>query len=261
MSFLESIFLGIVQGITEFIPVSSSAHLKLAKHFLNLNEANHSVLLDLSCHLGTLLALMIFLKEDILDILRKKRKILLFFLALLPIIPFYFLLKPLRELASQKEFLGPCLIGTGLILLAGQSLRMSRSEIKGTTPKTQDVLMIGILQSAALIPGISRSAATISCARILGWSTKEAVRFSFLLSIPTVIGGNFIELLKTTSFAKGELSLPITSLLAAFGTAFLIGFFIVKKAIQYLEKGNLKPFAWYVLTLGAFTTLYFTYVI
>ena len=120
--------------------------------------------------------------------------------------------------------------------------------------------MIGMLQSAALIPGISRSAATISCARILGWSARDAVRFSFLLSIPTVIGGNLVEILKTASFSGEESAVPIATLLVAFGASFIIGFFVIKKAIQFLEKGNLKPFAWYALGLGALLTLYFTYV-
>jgi undecaprenyl-diphosphatase len=257
MSFLESVLLGIVQGFTEFLPVSSSAHLKIAKFFLNVQESDASVLLDLSCHLGTLMALMLFLRKDIRDILKNKRQILLFLLALCPLVPCYFLLKPLRDLASSRDFLGPCLMGTGLILLAGQSLRMSRSEVKTATPKIQDVLMIGTLQSAALIPGISRSAATISCARVLGWSAKEAVRFSFLLSIPTVIGGNLIELLKAASFSQPEVRVPFFGLFAAFGSAFFIGFFVVKKAMRYLEKGNLKPFAWYALSLGTLVTLYF----
>lgn len=257
MSFLESILLGIVQGITEFLPISSSAHLKIVKHFLGMQTSESSVLLDLSCHLGTLMALMFFLRKDIREILQRKKLIFLFFLALIPLIPCYFLLKPLREIASQKQFLGPCIIGTGLILLAGQSLRMSRSGVKGLNPKIQDVLMIGTLQSAALIPGISRSAATISCARVLGWSAKEAVRFSFLLSIPTIIGGNLIEFAKTPSLVESSFSLSISTLLTAFGTSFFIGFFIVKKAITYLEKGNLKPFAWYCLSLGSLITLYF----
>jgi undecaprenyl-diphosphatase len=258
MSFLESILLGIIQGITEFLPVSSSAHLKIAKHFLDLNESSHGVFLDLSCHLGTLMALVLFLRRDIIDILREKKQVILFFLALIPLIPFYFLLKPLREFMSQNEFLGPCLMGTGLILLAGQSLRMTRSQNRGMTPKKQDVLMIGMMQSAALIPGISRSAATISCARVLGWNARDAVRFSFLLSIPTVIGGNLVEIIKTSSFSSEGLIVPTTSLLASFSASFFIGFIVIKKAMQFLEKGNLKPFAWYALSLGALLTLYFT---
>lgn len=257
MSFLDSILLGIVQGATEFLPISSSAHLKLVKHLLDLQEPESSVLLDLSCHLGTLVALLFFLRRDILEILRKKSQILLFFLALLPLIPCYFLLKPLREIASQKQFLGPCLMGTGLILLAGQCLRMTRSNLKEKTSKIKDVLMIGTMQSAALIPGISRSAATISCARFLGWNASEAVRFSFLLSIPTILGGNFIEFAKTATTSQISVS-SLPSLGVAFLASFSIGLFTVKKAVGFLEKGNLKPFAWYCLALGFFVTLYLT---
>lgn len=258
MSFLESIILGIIQGVTEFLPVSSSAHLKIAKHFLGIQEPESYVLLDLSCHLGTLMALLLFLKKDIGRILKEKKQVLLFFLALIPLVPCYFLLKPLRELASQPQYLGPCLMSTGLILLAGQSFRMRRSEWKGMPPKIQDVLMIGTLQSAALIPGISRSAATISCARVLGWSAKDAVRFSFLLSIPTILGGNALEILKTAAHWQTEESFPIAGLFAAFLASFFFGFLIVKKAISFLEKGNLRPFVWYCLSLGFLITLYFS---
>ncbi|MBX9922977.1 MAG: undecaprenyl-diphosphate phosphatase [Rhabdochlamydiaceae bacterium] len=255
MSWIDSLLLGIVQGLTEFLPVSSSAHLKITKYFLDLPEHSHSVLLDLSCHLGTLVALLYFLRKDISSLLKNTREWLFYFLALIPLIPCYFLLKPLRDLASQSSFLGPCLMITGLILLAGQSLRMPRSKVRGKSAKIQDVLMIGALQSAALIPGISRSAATISCARFLGWSSQEAVRFSFLLSIPTVIGGNMLELLKASSSLN---SVSISSLGIAFATSLLTGLFLVKKALGYLEKGNIKPFAWYCLSIGVLTTLYFT---
>ena len=257
MSFIESVLLGMLQALTEFFPISSSAHLKILKHFLGLQNLESYVLLDLSCHFGTLCALAIFLRKEITSLFfEEKKKLLLFFLALIPLIPFYFLLKPLREIASEKQFLGFCLIGSGLILLAGQFLRMPRSKNKKPSKKIQDVLMIGALQSAALIPGISRSGATISCARILGWSAKDAVRFSFLLSIPTIIGGNAIELLKTASSSEIH-STPIAGLFTAFATSFLLGLLIVGKAIRFLEKGNLKIFGWYCLILGSAAALYF----
>jgi undecaprenyl-diphosphatase len=255
MSWIHSLLLGIVQGITEFLPVSSSAHLKIAKHVLGLPESPHAVILDLSCHLGTLIALLYFLRKDLFSLLKNKKEWTFYFLALLPLIPSYFLLKPLRELLSQSSFLGPCLMITGLILLAGQSLRMPRSQLRGESSKIQDVLMIGALQSAALVPGISRSAATISCARFLGWTSKDAVRFSFVLSIPTVLGGNALELIKASSSLS---SVPISSVGIAFGTSLLIGLVFVKKALAYLERGNIKPFAWYCIGAGIFTTLYFT---
>ncbi len=256
MSCIESILLGITQALTEFLPVSSSAHLTLVKHFFG--EENGGVLLDLACHLGTLIALIFFLRKEIFHIILKEPdKLLLFFLALLPLPPLYLLLKPVRIWAGQIHLLGFCMIATGLILLAGQFFSMPRSKIRGTRKKTHDALLIGALQSIALIPGISRSASTISCARILGWDAKEAVRFSFLLSIPTVLGGNLLELLKAGKVAGSWEGIPWSSLLIAFITSLLIGLFLVRKALLWLEKGNIKPCAWYCLALGTFTTLYF----
>lgn len=255
MSFFTSLLLGIIQGLTEFLPISSSAHLKIVKYILN---SDSNVLVDLSCHLGTLVALIIFLRKEIVNLFFKEpKKLFLFFLAMLPLVPFYFLLKPLREYASQIHLLGFCLIGTGAILLAGQSFCMARSESKGSMRKIRDVLMIGTLQSAALIPGISRSASTISCARVLGWNAKEAVRFSFLLSIPTILGGNLWEFMKASTLTEVKESIPFLQLALSFTASFFLGLFVIKKALSFLEKGNLKPCAWYCFALGTILAIYF----
>ena len=253
MSWISSCILGIVQALTEFLPISSSAHLKIVEHLL---DQEHSVLTHLSCHLGTLGALIIFLRKEIYEILFiHPKRCCIFFVALLPLIPFYFLLKPLREVASQTQYLGFCLMGTGFILMMGQWISSKRFIHK--EPSLKDVVVIGTMQAAALIPGISRSASTISGARILGWQAKDAVRFSFLLSIPTVLGGNLLEFAK---IAKTPIQTPpaIVPLFLGFLTSFTVGLFCVKKAISWLEKGNLLPCAGYCLALGAFITFYFT---
>ena len=250
MSWLESLILGLLQGITEFFPVSSSAHLKLAKFFFEVKESESQVMFDLVCHFGTLLALLWFLRKDIFSIFSDKNKLALFFVALVPLVPCYFLLKPLREYLSQIRFLGFSLMATSLILFLGSKIR-----IKQTPSPKMDALWIGAMQSAALIPGISRSASTISAARALGWTAQEAVRFSFLLSIPTIIGGNCLELLKISM--SSQLSLSFSSCLIGFLSSLGIGMAVVQFAIPLLEKGILKPFAWYCLFLGIFVTMYF----
>lgn len=256
MSLIEAFIIGLLQGLTEFLPVSSSAHLKLAKIFFKIESSESQVIFDLACHLGTLVALLLFLKNEILNILRKDhRKLRLLFIATLPLVPAYFLLKPLRDFASHPQYLGFCLILTALILFGGQRLRWKRSE----HGQWSDVLWIGALQSAALIPGISRSASTISCAQVLGWEAKDAVRFSFLLSIPTIIGGNCLELFKIM-LSQDELP-PLSFSRCAMGfiTAFVIGWLVVRYALTYLEKGNLKPFAWYCLCFGILVTVYLNF--
>jgi undecaprenyl-diphosphatase len=211
------------------------------------------VLFDLFCHLGTLLAVLFFLKSEITDLFRSERKKLaLLFIALLPLIPSYFLLKPLRTFLSKPEHLGVCLMATSAILFLGGKYRLRREDSSSMKRQVSDALWIGAMQSAALIPGISRSASTVSCARVLGWEASKAVRFSFLLSIPTIIGGNCLELLKIVcSEHTAPTSIPLSFCLAGFLCSCITGFLLIRRAIAFLEKGNPKPFAWYCLIVGA----------
>lgn len=256
MSYLEALIMGILQGITEFLPVSSSAHLKLGKILFGIEEGQGVVIFDLACHLGTLMALLLFLREDILALFRDRKKIWPLAVATLPLFPFYFLLKPLRDFAGQTPFLGLFLIVTALILFVGRRLRIKRKE-KASPLRSglSDALWIGTLQATALIPGISRSASTISCAQVLGWEAKEAVRFSFLLSIPTVLGGSGMEMLKLMRGAPSH-GLSLGSCLIGFLAAGIVGFLVIRYSIAFLEKGNLEPFAWYCFALGILTTFF-----
>lgn len=257
MSPIEGFIFGLLQGITEFLPVSSSAHLKLFKLLLGIEQSESQVIFDLVCHLGTLVAVLFFFRKDILHLFTSDRKQLSFlFLATLPLIPCYLLLKPLRDLASAPEYLGICLMITSLILFLGSRWKIPRREDLSTKRKVKDVLMIGAMQSAALIPGISRSASTISCAQILGWSPSQAVRFSFLLSIPTIIGGNCLEALKVFLAHEGAMEISFSACVAAFIASCSLGLIMVRFALSFLEKGNLKPFAWYCLALGIITTVF-----
>ncbi len=246
MSWIQALILGSLQGLTEFFPVSSSAHLKLAKFFLNVAEGQNQVLFDLTCHLGTLIALLYFFKRDLSSLRRPA-----FLLALLPLIPCYFLLKPLRECLGRIEFLGFCLIGTSVLLFLGHFLKLKATRSK------QDPLYIGAMQALALIPGISRSASTIAAARLLGWDPKEAVRFSFLLAIPTIIGGNTLELVRLSLAEKSDLSLSFASCLIGFLSSLGIGWLVIRFAMTLLERGTLKPFAWYCLCMGVLLSFKF----
>jgi undecaprenyl-diphosphatase len=253
MSLIEEFIFGLLQGVTEFLPISSSAHVKLAKLFFHIESSESQVIFDLVCHLGTLFALIFYIRQEIGQIFRSERyKLRLLFVAMLPLIPCYFLLKPLRDFVSGPHYLGICLMGTALILFLGQKWKIQKHPPGKQT--LRDVLWIGAMQSAALIPGISRSASTISCAKILGWEAREAVRFSFLLSIPTIIGGNCLELLKIYLSQERPDSISLPACFVGFATSFLFGFLIVRFALSFLEKGNLKPFAWYCLCFGAIVT-------
>jgi undecaprenyl-diphosphatase len=253
MSLFHAFLLGLLQGLTEFLPVSSSAHLKIAKLMCGIENSESLVIFDLMCHLGTLVAILYFFRKEIYILFTLERKKLgLICIAMLPLIPCYVLLKPVRDFASAPQCLGFCLMGTAVILFLGERWRIKRRDPLNRGVK--DVLYIGMMQASALIPGISRSASTISCARVLGWEASEAVRFSFLLSIPTVIGGNCLELLKMSLSSEPLPSISVRACAIGFLTACIAGLAIVRFAITFLQKGNLRPFAWYCLIVGSVFT-------
>ena len=256
MDLLKAIILGIVQGVCEFFPISSSAHLNIFKLFLNLPTNNH--LFDLVCHLGTVLASLIFLRKNILDIFKnQKEKLGFIFLAILPLVFIYFLFKPFIEKLSTINYLPYTLLITSFILFYASKEKKIKKEINNTR-KIKDVLLIGIMQGLALIPGISRSGSTISSACIRGWKIEEAVTFSFLLSIPTILGGMFLEsikLCKTSSFDlfSSNFFLYFTS----FSLSFLIGSVTIRYIFKIKSQKKLKIFAYYLLVLSTFLIIFF----
>ncbi len=274
MTFFHALILGLVQGITEFFPISSSGHLRLFKWFLGIPDGEHLLFFDLVCHAGTLLALLIYLRKDVIDILTDRKKIALYGLALIPLVPAYFLLKPLRLVLSDPSYLGYCLMITGAILYTaslktvinprlqlvaegGKPVPHSQFE---RVPKWKDVLCIGVVQCLALIPGISRSGSTIAAARFCGWEWKEAARFSFLLSIPTILGGQLLEtikLLKGESEAVGAISWICYG--SGFAAAFIVGLGAVRFVFWVYNQGSVRPFAAYCLGAGLFAWAVFNH--
>lgn len=248
MSFLQAIILGLVQGITEFFPVSSSAHLRLAKWLMGVKDGEHLIFFDLVCHSGTLLALLLFLWRDVFEVLKSVKTMALYFLALIPLIPAYFLLKPIRLAASEPAYMGYALMITGALLFAA-----TRKKELHTSKKWQHVLCIGVMQTMALIPGISRSGSTIAAARFCGWNWREAAKFSFLLAIPTILGGELLEILKGN--AASDLSLACYA--GGFIASFFLGLFGVRFIFWVYETGKVRPFAWYCLGVGLFAWIAF----
>lgn len=245
MNWLHALLLGVLQGVTEFFPISSSAHLKLLKTYLEIPAGEEAVFFDLACHLGTLVALVIYFRKDLLNLGLKK--IGLFVLALLPLVPAYFLLKPVREFLSQPYLLGACLLVTAIMLFFIPKLMKKTNQ----GMHWKNALWIGVVQTAALVPGVSRSATTITAGVWQGLSVKEAVRFSFMLSIPAVAGGAFLEMLKISGT-----SFDVSTTVIGFGASALVGLGMVRIAIPLLERGVFRPFAWYCLIVSILLTLY-----
>lgn len=253
MTWIEAFLLGLIQGATEFFPVSSSAHLKIAQLLLGIEDAHQVKLFELFCHLGTLTALFSVLKKDLFSLFfEEKKKLLSILIALLPLIPGYLFLRPFLNGVSSPQFLGLFLLLTGAILFVGDRFKEKQMDKK----RIGHLLSIGGIQTLALIPGLSRSASTICCAKVLGWSARDAVRFSFLLSIPTIIGGSCLELFRLYYFHL-SFNVPLNCCIVGFLTSFVVGMVMIRFSLRLLEKGVLKPFAWYCLFIGTLTLLYF----
>lgn len=247
MSFFEAIILGIIQGITEFFPVSSSAHLKLVKIFFHIEDP--SVLFDLICHMGTLFALILYFRAQIKEVLFSKQKCLEYCIALIPLVVIYIAFKPYLSKFSDIRYLGYFFLLTSFLLFLAQKTP------KNPPAKTyKDLLCIGSMQALALIPGISRSGSTISAARLRGWNMQEAVSFSFLLAIPTILGGFVLETSRANiSFA----SLFTLSYLIAFVCSFIGGLIALRFFFKMIKKGKILIFGWYCLILGIIVIWYY----
>jgi len=267
MSIWEALILGALQGLTEFLPISSSAHLRIAEWLLGIEHTESLAFFHLSCHAATACELLYFFRMEILHYLHNGRQLLLFILALLPLIPAYLLMRSVVG-GPSLAFLGPCLCCTGVVLWLGGLQRWNRSDPKTLQTAAQhrlDLVWIGAMQGLALLPGISRSASTMAMAQILGWNRLSAVRFSFLLAIPTMFAATGLDLIQL--FKKGMKSEtgmePVISIevcLAGGLAALIVGFFVIRPAIAFLERRGYKPFIWYCLLVGfAFTLMYRAY--
>ena len=263
MTLLQSFVLGIVQGLTEFIPVSSSGHLVLVPHLLGwqIPEAQNFIF-DVLVQLGTLVAVVVYYWQDLLAIARAfvlglvrrqpfaeadARMGWFLILATLPAVVVGLLAKDLIEQAfASPKMTGVFLLGTALLLLiAEQAGRRSRS-----LPELnwQDSLWIGCSQVLALLPGVSRSGATLAGGMTRHLDRSAAARFSFLMSVPVMLGASVLAL-------KDLLALPavhdfLLPLLIGFLTAMISGYFAIRWLISYLSKHSLYLFAGYCAMLG-----------
>jgi len=246
MSHVEAVISGIVQGITEFLPISSSGHLVILHHYFGFKEPQ--LLFDLFLHIGTLFAVVVYFWRDIIKLFTTQRKLLL--LIVIGTIPTvligYYFKDTLESFFTDIKLVGIMLIATALFLFtadwAGRRKYVS-TQMSGLTWLKS--LVIGIVQGIAIIPGISRSGSTISSAVLLKVDKAQAIRFSFLLSIPAIIGALVLKL----ASAAGGPSITTNMLIGAF-FAFIFGLGAIYLLIKCVVNSNLKFFGFYCLVAG-----------
>lgn len=257
MTTWQALLLGLIQGITEFLPVSSSGHLALSQHLLGFDNLQDYILFDLVCHLGTLVAIFYFFFPVIKENFNiRSKQFWAIVLGTLPLFPLVLFLKPIKALFDEPLFLGPCFIFSSFLLFAGIYLRTPSFMQK--REQWKDALIIGVFQAIAILPGISRSGATISAANFLGWQKQQAITFSFLLAIPAIIGGVTLEIWKIWSASAVIMPAidPLTYLIG-FLTSCIVGVLSLILLIRAATHNKWHYFAWYCLLLGIITTLYF----
>lgn len=245
--FIESSFLGILQGLTEFLPVSSSGHLVIAQQFFP-RLAEQPLLLSIILHLGTLLALLVFFWSDIKKLFQWPKKILPIVYATIITAVIALPFKNLIEKAfSSPKFAGVMLIITAIILFfASQKKNNQQEEVD-----TKKAIKIGIAQALAILPGISRSGITIAAGIFLGLETLAAFKFSFLLAIPTIAGVGILELSDLRQTSRQLMVSYFFGFIFAFLSSLWALKFLIKKVS--LNQKNLFYFAFYCLFAGLFT--------
>ncbi|MBQ9329838.1 MAG: undecaprenyl-diphosphate phosphatase [Oscillibacter sp.] len=273
MTLFSAILLGIVQGVTEFLPVSSSGHLAIAEQLLGVKgAADIPEFFDVLLHLGTLAAVFVAywsdIREMVLELFRgisdmahgttptpappARRMILLIIVGTLPL----FIVLPVRHLVEglghNLYFVAAALIVTGCLLYASD--RVPRGRKTERTASLRDVLIVGVGQAIATCPGISRSGTTITAGCFVGFERRFAVRYSFLMSIPAILGANLLSLKDAAEagIAWGEVPLYLVGV----AVAAAVGYACIRLLKLIADKGKFGAFAYYCWAVGALTLIF-----
>jgi len=256
MNLAKALILGLVQGLAEFLPISSSAHLVYLQNYLGIDKPQLSFTVLL--HFATLLAILLFFRKDLWEILKSFQNIkqsransstrMLFLLVIgsLPIAILGVLLKDKMEsLFSNIELVSFFLILTGILLFFGDRIRSGDKGILQTG--ILDALIIGVAQACAILPGISRSGATIIFGLFCGLERRWAVKYSFFLAVPAILGATIVEL-PNTIFMVNQATFCYYIVGAV--TALFSGYLSLKVLLSFVEKSRLGYFAYYCTILG-----------
>ena len=262
MSPIQAALLGLVQGLTEFLPISSSAHLVLAPAYLGWDiSKTEAFIFDVLVQWGTLLAVIIYFRSDLLAIIRASLHSLgtrsledplaklgwLIALGTLPAALIGWLIRDsILGVFVMPGFAGWLLLGTAGLLVFAELVGKRQREMESLS--SMDALVIGAFQALALLPGISRSGATIAGAVSRNLKREAAARFSFLLSVPVMLGAGFLALLELTAFPEAESF--VISLLVGFLVATLVGYASIRWLLRFLSTHSLYSFAIYCALLG-----------
>ena len=270
MTYLTAFLLGLVQGVAEFLPISSSGHLAIAQNLLGMEGAGSvPEFFDVLLHLGTLIAVFAAYWTDICemvveffrgigDLARRstpspvppaRRLILLIIVGTLPLFAVLPIRRHVQGLTNNMVFVGAALIVTGILLFLCDRVRKGRKNERSAT--WLDALLVGVSQAVATLPGVSRSGMTITAGCFVGYERKFAVRFSFLLSIPAVLGANILSIGDAVQAGINGAEVPMY--LVGVVTAAVTGYLCIRLLKYVADKGRFGAFAYYCWAVGILT--------
>ena len=269
MSYLQAIFLGIVQGIAEFLPISSSGHLLLFQTFFHMeNYEETHMLFSVLLHFGTLVAVCVYYWRDLLEMIQEffrgvkalvkpekgssappppaRRMVMLIVVATLPL----FLILPVKKLMESVFYnniaVSIALLVTGCLLFFSDRMARGRKSAKNAT--VLDAILVGVAQAIGTIPGISRSGITISAGMLRGFDRKFAVRFSFLMSLPAVLGATILELVDALGGTVDPALIPKCAVGVV--VSGVVGYFAIRLVNMLSDKGKFGMFSYYCWVVG-----------
>ena len=272
MNLFDAIIQGIIQGLTEFLPVSSSGHLSLYQHFTG-NSGEAAGVYSIMLHFGTLLAVLFAFWNEIFDMIKEffsmakeivtgkfdkenmtgaRRMIFLLIISLVPLCFFYFISDFYNSLAADNDIVveGLCfLLTAALLIISGRCVKNG-----GTTAENmswKQAVGMGIMQGVAPLPGLSRSGSTISTGLILGVSRDQAVAFSFIMGVPAVLAANILEV--PEAIASG-MDINWLSAIIGMAASLIVGIAAIKTVKLLVKNDKFTKFAWYLIPLGVIIT-------
>jgi undecaprenyl-diphosphatase len=260
MNWYEALILGLIQGLTEFLPVSSSGHLEIGKVLLNV-EVKENLTFTVIVHFATVLSTITVFNSEIRNLFRGMLEFrwnqetqyvakILFSMIPVLIIGFFFQEEVENLFSGNLKMVGGALLFTALLLISTQLVKSGKKRIPFV-----DALVMGIAQAVAVIPGISRSGATISTGLLLKNDRGEVARFSFLMVLLPIIGAALLDILSITS-GTSDNNIPVSSLILGFLTAYISGYLACSWMIRLVKRGNLYWFAIYCALIGILSLVF-----
>ena len=251
--FIEILILSAIQGISEFLPISSSAHLIIVSSLYDLKAS--SLLIDISLHLGSLLAIIFFFRKDLFNLKQNQKLLKLIIIGSIPLIIFGYILYSTELISYLRNIkvIAWTTLSFGIILYFADKSKINQNISSNLNIKS--ILLIGIFQILALIPGVSRAGITITAARFLKFNRVDSGKISFLLSIPALAGASFLGL---KDLQNESLEINILTIIAVI-LSFLFSYVTVKYFLDYLNKFSLNIFVIYRLIIAfvLFSIIYF----